>query len=418
MNKPIKQFKLFSLKHFSLKDNALDEIHMIDISDFIPSNPNIEIQSEQIEISFDMDRIAFLNCITKEKAFEQFVETQKKEFMQALFRNTNPCKINFSINNSNILHILSTQKNNSTESLNIYIIAKQFNFKFIRTSNEKSFSNDLFIFRNFLDEIDNLKYLVTVFSFEIVFDKDIFLNFIQRRNLLITKEKKIIRYGKKKELLSSILEDCFSSTPIILYFLAIISDNIITYYEILDFFKENSDEILQVIASNKENFIRTLKYILQRNSTLQKKFLSKESFNEQIKERINLLNGKSQDLLNAEDYSKQHRVETYRINFNPINCYFAKPLYEISNRVMRKFSSNEEMIRLSLKSAEGGQLKSKCEFTQLFIQYRLRKGIVLNKKLYEFFGYSNSQFRAGSCWLCVGADEIRKKCGDFSNICK
>jgi hypothetical protein len=203
-----------------------------------------------------------------------------------------------------------------------------------------------------------------------------------------------------------------------MHFLSIISENIITYYEIIDLLRDYSNEIEELVTKNIDNFIKALKYILKRNTISNKKYLSKEKFLEQLKEKINTLSGLDENVLSSQDYAKEHRVETYRINLNPIGCSFAKPNYEISNRVMRKFSSNYEMIRLSLKSIDGGQLKSKCEFTQLYTQFRLSKGMILNKKLYEFFGYSNSQFRAGSCWLCVCAEEIRIKCGDFSNICK
>jgi len=419
MNKSIKQFQLFSLKHYSLKENVLEGLHMTNITDFTPPNPPIiKIITDEIEISFEIDSKSFISFIRKDKSFEQFIEYEKKEFLHAIHKNTNPTKISFLINNSNILHILTTQKKDSSDSLHIYLITKIFKFKFERSSNERTYSNDLFIFRNFLDEIDNLKYLTVVFSFEILFEKDIFLNLMQRKNLLITKENKIIKFGQKKELLSSILDRTINSTIIVLYLLSIISENIITYYEIIDLFKENSDEIQELLTKHQENFTKGLKYILKRNTVSNKKYLSKEKFLSQLKEKINSSIGNDENILNSQDYAKEHRVETYRINFNPICCSFAKPNYEISNRVMRKFSSNYEMIRFSLKSIDGGQLKSKCEFTQLYSQYRLSKGITLNKKLYEFFGYSNSQFRAGSCWLCVGAEEIRKKCGDFSNICK
>jgi hypothetical protein len=418
MNKSIKQFQLFSLKHYSFKENILEEIHMTNITDFSPLNPPIiQINADEIEISFEIDRNSFLSFITRDKSFEQFIENEKKEFLHAIRKNSNPTKISFFINNSNILHILSTQQKNTSDSLHIYLITKLFKFKFERSSNERTYSNDLFIFRNFLDEIDNLKFLNVVFSFETLFEKDIFFNLMQRKNLLITNENKIIKLAKKKELLSSILEITLNSTIIVLYLLSIISDSIITYYEILDLLKENSNEIKELLDKNHDNFTKALKYILTRNTVSNKKYLSKEKFLLLLKEKINTLMGANENILSSQDYAKEHRVETYRINFNPICCSFVKPNYEISNRVMRKFSSNLEMIRFSLKSIDGGQLKSKCEFTQLYSQFRLSKGITLNKKLYEFFGYSNSQFRAGSCWLCVGAEEIRKKCGDFSNIC-
>ena len=209
--------------------------------------------------------------------------------------------------------------------------------------------------------------------------------------------------------------------PINFYFLSLISENVITFYESIDFLKAYSDEIRQFLSKDKSAFKAALKMILAKSTTANKKFLHKEKLFSLLKEKYSYYSNKENlKLINEEEekYEKEHRKETFRINYSPICIFFAKPVYEITNRVMRKYSSNEQMIRFTLKSTDGSQLRSKCDLVQIYTQFILIKGITINKVHYDFFGYSNSQFRSASCWMSVNAEEIRSLCGDFSNLSK
>ena len=411
--------QFYSLKNIEIKDQKVENLSLINISEFKAINPKLHLNDDHLIFTFEIEYNCFLNHFLQEKNFEYFFEKVKKETLHAIKRNFGQFKViaSFKINLINLINILvyHNEKNNSIHS---YFILNKFSFKLERHNNEKSYYNELFIFRNFNDEIDNLKYLSTIFTFQMDFSLEIFNFLINNKNtIFLQNESKINKLVKSNEKLSNYLESIIISTPINFYFLSLISENVITYYETIDFFKAYSYEIKNFQEKDFLVFKNSLKLILLRNSN-NKKYIFKENLFSSLKDKFDLLIKTKEILLESIDYAKEHRQETFRILYNPISCIFSKPLYEISNRVMRKFSSNELMIRFSLKTIDNDQLKSKCEFTQLYAQFLLIHGFKLNKLIYQFFGYSNSQFRSASCWLCVNAEQIRKKCGDFSNIGK
>jgi len=268
-------------------------------------------------------------------------------------------------------------------------------------------------------------------------------------------------------------------------FLNFINEKIISYWELVEYFKKNTKKLLMLFLEDKYILFLTLDKILKKRFSMDNifseselqdkiefyyyKFLSKTSINyslidslsnEQIKtlyldplkqlenvkikfDKKNPISETSQSerdveikfndgkyieayyLLNISNSVRnkslrsktEEEIETFRLILTPQILNFLPLIKEKTNRIMRNYSDRNKMIRVAVRDAiYKKKFQMDYVITKAFFKFFLKKGLKFNNLSYEFFGYSNSQFRSMSCWLVVEAEKIRKICGDFDNI--
>ncbi|KAL6911456.1 hypothetical protein ACP4OV_000261 [Aristida adscensionis] len=127
-------------------------------------------------------------------------------------------------------------------------------------------------------------------------------------------------------------------------------------------------------------------------------------------------------------------VYVHRVQVTPAKVYFYGPEINVSNRVVRHFSSDiDNFLRVSFVDEDCEKLRSadlssratsgNAERTALYYRVLsvLSNGITIGDKHFEFLAFSSSQLRDNSAWMFASrqgltANDIRKWMGDFRNI--
>uniref|UniRef100_A0A1J3CMU9 RNA-dependent RNA polymerase n=1 Tax=Noccaea caerulescens TaxID=107243 RepID=A0A1J3CMU9_NOCCA len=125
-------------------------------------------------------------------------------------------------------------------------------------------------------------------------------------------------------------------------------------------------------------------------------------------------------------------VYMYRVQVTPTRVYFCGPEVNVSNRVLRHYSSYiNNFLRISfvdedlekVRSMDLSPRSSTLRRTKLYerILKVLRDGIVIGDKKFEFLAFSSSQLRESSAWMFAPIDGlnaagIRAWMGDFEHI--
>ncbi|EAY87440.1 hypothetical protein OsI_08849 [Oryza sativa Indica Group] len=128
-------------------------------------------------------------------------------------------------------------------------------------------------------------------------------------------------------------------------------------------------------------------------------------------------------------------VYVYRVQVTPAKVYFYGPEINVSNRVVRNFSSDiENFLRISFvdedceklratdlspRSASGHDANRTALYKRVLLV--LSDGITIGGKNFEFLAFSSSQLRDNSAWMFasrqgLAASDIRTWMGDFRNI--
>ncbi|KAI3734096.1 hypothetical protein L6452_13558 [Arctium lappa] len=128
-------------------------------------------------------------------------------------------------------------------------------------------------------------------------------------------------------------------------------------------------------------------------------------------------------------------VYVRRVQITPSKVYFCGPEVNVSNRVLRHFSTYiDNFLRVSFVDEELEKLystdlsprtTSRSEESRTGIYRRilsiLRNGIVIGSKKFEFLAFSSSQLRDNSAWMFASSNiltaaDIRDWMGDFRSI--
>lgn len=109
-------------------------------------------------------------------------------------------------------------------------------------------------------------------------------------------------------------------------------------------------------------------------------------------------------------------IRNQRILVTPTYTLFLPYIEDQGNRILREHRRPWEAMRVVFKMDDFQDAKWNNKFLIEFIKIHLIKGINLSNLHFEFFCYSQSQFRSMGCWLVTNPDEILKLTGDYSNI--
>ena len=330
--------------------------------------------------------------------------------------------------------------------------------------------NCLFPFRNFEDEISNLKYRHFIIMIEKnsinndndndndnldtkeelynslynLFNKANKVKFIEKDNIELKTDEKnknityFFKYNKEEKISKKLKqlcflkekdEICYDEEAIKLFYqvLALISERILSYYngvELLNnlliedkyrnsIFEKCTDEHFPIL------FNLTLTKILDKyQNSFQEKPLKR--FENEMKRTFKALYAlyETEGLKEVLKPSKNEiLIRVQRCVVTPTYILFTPYVLEEGNRVLRKFieSVNYSMLcTFKMDSLEEGRWNN--PFLMEYIKFILSKGFDLGEKRFRFFNYSQSQFRNFSCWLLTNPEEIIPKLGDFSKI--
>ncbi|XP_024194700.1 RNA-dependent RNA polymerase 1 [Rosa chinensis] len=124
-------------------------------------------------------------------------------------------------------------------------------------------------------------------------------------------------------------------------------------------------------------------------------------------------------------------VYVRRVQITPSKVYFSGPEVNVSNRILRQYSSDiDNFLRVSFVDEEMENLystdlspRTSTRKTRIYnrVLSILRNGIVIGEKKFEFLAFSSSQLQENSLWMFsstsnVSADKIRAGMGDFRKI--
>ncbi|XP_050366586.1 RNA-dependent RNA polymerase 1-like [Argentina anserina] len=124
-------------------------------------------------------------------------------------------------------------------------------------------------------------------------------------------------------------------------------------------------------------------------------------------------------------------VYVRRVQVTPSKVYFSGPEVNVSNRIVRQYSSHiDNFLRVSFVDEEMEKLystdlspRTSTRKTRIYnrVLSILRNGIVIGNKKFEFLAFSSSQLRENSLWMFastdnISADKIRAGMGNFHKI--
>ena len=209
--------------------------------------------------------------------------------------------------------------------------------------------------------------------------------------------------------------------------LALISENIISYYNsilfIEKFLYDEKDNYKNTIFKNADNypllFCETLNKILDTYQGQDSEF-NLNKFEEELENKYKIINADyiskgEKYITRASNNPKLIRIQ--RSIITPTFTLFTPYVLDQGNRVLRKFLKTPYYGMICVfKTNDFSEDKWNNKFLIEFIKFILSKGLFLGEKQYTFFDFSQSQFRNMSCWLIIDPEKILPKTGDYSKI--
>lgn len=254
--------------------------------------------------------------------------------------------------------------------------------------------------------------------------KKIFLNL----GFLIKKSENEIKNEEEKNNNEKV--DIYDDLYIIKFnylLLALISENIISYYNsilfIEKFLYDEKDNYKNTIFKNADNypllFCETLNKILDTYQGQDSEF-NLNKFEEELENKYKIINADyiskgEKYITRASNNPKLIRIQ--RAIITPTFTLFTPYVLDQGNRVLRKFLKTPYYGMICVfKTNDFSEDKWNNKFLIEFIKFILSKGLFLGEKQYTFFDFSQSQFRNMSCWLIIDPEKILPKTGDYSKI--
>ena len=339
--------------------------------------------------------------------------------------------------------------------------------------------NSLFYFRNFMDEISNLKYrhFIVMIQKNIneeetdindEFDtneelahslENLYKNgrgetekykYVKKhidlkheaqnsRNLsdfFNYKNNQIIKQRLEKLNFLKNNEEKYNDEEVIKLFyqtLALVSENILSYFNAIKFLEElllSQDEYKKEIFGkcNKDIFPTLFNLCLTKildkyQSSLEEKTLVE--LDEEMKIIFDSIYAQYEseglkEVLKPSENDILMRVQ--RCVITPTYILFTPYVLEEGNRIIRQFIKTNDnsyinyAILCTFKMDSLEEARWNNTFLIEYIKFILSKGFYIGEKKFSFFNYSQSQFRNMSCWLLTNPKEILSQIGDFSKI--
>ena len=288
--------------------------------------------------------------------------------------------------------------------------------------------------KRYKDSIDNLEY-----SFKNLFNSgrgkeklikkfDIKLN-EENKDMLEIKDffkSNLEKFGFiKKEKNDEINDE--ESIKLFYQILALVSENILSYYnaaKFLDNFLEKGMYRTTIFSKCKDEdfpkfFNITLTKILDKyQNSFEEKTL--KEFEEEMKNIFKILYAQyeSEGLEEVLKPSKNEiLMRVQRCVITPTYILFTPYVLEEGNRILRDYAKSINYTMLcgfKMDSLEEARWNNK--FLMEYIKFIMSTGFMIGEKRFRFFNYSQSQFRNMSCWLLTNPEEVLSKIGDFSGI--
>jgi hypothetical protein len=208
--------------------------------------------------------------------------------------------------------------------------------------------------------------------------------------------------------------------------LVLVSENILSYFHAIAFmdrilkFHSNPNDYFRTVIDNTgfkpilfaEAIVKIIE--LYKNSGVELTFSS-------LERQISIFYNECKleyDLNGEKAFKKKNirLIRNMRILVTPTYTLFLPYIDDQGNRILREHRQPWEAIRLVFKMDDFQDAKWNNKILTEFIKIHLLRGIKLCLSNYEFFCYSQSQFRSMGCWLVINPDEILEKTGDYSNI--
>ena len=254
--------------------------------------------------------------------------------------------------------------------------------------------------------------------------KDIFI----KLGFLIKKSENEIKNEEEKNDNEKI--DIYDDLYIIKFnylLLALISENIISYYNAILFVEkflfDEKENYKNTIFENTDNypllFCETLNKILDTYQGQDSEF-NLNKFEEELENKYKIINADyiskgEKYITRASNNPKLIRIQ--RSIITPTFTLFTPYVLDQGNRVLRKFLKTPYYGMICVfKTNDFSEDKWNNKFLIEFIKFILSKGLFLGEKQYTFFDFSQSQFRNMSCWLIIDPEKILPKTGDYSKI--
>ena len=325
---------------------------------------------------------------------------------------------------------------------------------FMNSSSEKNeFKDCLFPFRDFNNNLNNLKFRNFYFIVKIKNAREYIDNIYDdlessgnkaAKNVFIFKDTPtIIKEEKEFENVSietvfrkmnEILGNSEASLVIIYQFLVLISENILTYYTCYYVIQSLNKEKFEILKNLKELY-NALDLIIDEYKNTNSS-MNVELFKNLLIEKYNIFVARSLNIKKSsesfegarEESSLNSQVKILSVKVTPMLTYFQPIKRDKGNHLIRNYLKVNETFNICLDAI---RITFQNEYSSRFdnlllVEYMkdfLYKGIQFNfsenhdlNKNWQFFGYSNSQFRELSCWGVINRDCIIKVCGNFTGL--
>ena len=412
-------FEFYSLINFTFNNNS-NENKLTSIS---LSSTSIKSKTAKITISNNYHTYTITYYISKDIFFRLTQNYEPSSYITETKLIDNEIEITFTFTLDNIINIFyhidyeacikSTEPLTSLQNKNVKIYFHLNHFDYTCTYTKKSKDNNnntntysytkhnvsLFIYRDFNDEINNMKFLFPIITFQLsmrhlltmMFNDDIkdkFMKGNDEYNYHINITHNDISLNTCCSLKYENVLMCH-----FIYFCILVSYGVITYYELCAFMEKYANEVNALYQSNAAKFVLCLKMICKEHLHTHYKDkipLTKEQLYNEIKKKINSNNSLScvVSTYHGKDYCEIPVicVEQYFVRFE----FYHK---EKSFLFYRKYGNND-ICRLNVVTNKVWNCK--CKFTKQFLNGIL-KGFKLKNKIYSLLTYNVSQLNMFSC---------------------
>lgn len=385
------KFETYSLINYEIINcNFLTKISLSKLK--IYSN-NAIIQKEKSKpfiITYNIPYFNLVSNITPISQNIQHLEPNNEILIEFFFSEDDILGIFHNTEYSQIL------MNNTTKS-KVFFILKKINYKvsFIDKRYNTQKSVGLFLYKNFVNEIENLEYLnfVVKVSLPLTVLIEIMLTQNYTSKFLLGNEEyvnNILIINEIEESMTDVLLKKYSSIDqdIIWLFFCFVSSYIISYVEMINFLNTYKEDIDSLYQKNKEHLYGAMLMIL---SKLKKdeitgfNFLNKKGLLEQL-------------LDNFTNYSSQDHIE-----FQMIKNIIITPLYTFFNVIKyntnQNIDFNKHLIQVNINQRKNEKFVEQNKFTKAYYMTFLQRGIKVQNIFYTFFTFSKNYSKQIFIWL-------------------
>ena len=406
MNFPKKEFKIkfYSLVNFA-HDNKTNKTK-IDMYNINISNNKAYLNYQNQTLEYNINFSDFIKLLEpleneiKSNDYKIFVDNKlklKKYFPDKDWEINIKFDISFNIIDLIFYEIDYNQLvSNNNKNINLFFLLKNLNYSITYSKKDEINKNfHLFCYKNFDDEIDNLKFKnvileIKINNIEILMSLMIDQNY---KNLVINNEIEINKkINFEMNYLSEVIKfnyfDFIKENDEQIYFefliLSLISYNIITYYGMIDLLYNNKEEIKNYYNINKYKFYISLKILLINNLAKIIKPFNSIIFFDKFKENFN---NNNLNEIEKEDFKNYE----YQINLTkciPEFLFKKNSNYYILNEKNydKNYINKKNIIIVNHK-----KLIYKL-YTISYMKYFLNNSNIMKDFSYKLFGFYNKCF--------------------------